>query len=166
MVLHQKSAKNAPIIHFLRLNLTLPFPHLPNQNAKITRLILVKDLLNSGRQVSLLWRRGGNLRCCGCRRCRCWSGLTRHCCHRRSGVCRASMLRGLLLSFLLLLFSNQYRTSPTFSVRTHLLPAPNGSKAIKESHILEQIWIQPQSRRNSKHCDCKQNKSEYRHGEE
>lgn len=46
------------------------------------------------------------------------------------------------------------------------MPSPNGSKTIKEAHILEEIGVEPQSRRNGEHCDCKQNKPENRHHEE
>lgn len=40
-------------------------------------------------------------------------------------------------------------------IQTHLLPAPNRPETIKEPDVLEQIRIQPQSRRHRKHRHAK-----------
>lgn len=46
------------------------------------------------------------------------------------------------------------------------MPAPEWSETVKESNILEQIWVKPQSRRNSEHGDPEENQPEYGHSEE
>lgn len=49
---------------------------------------------------------------------------------------------------------------------SYLLPAPDGPETVKESHVLEQIRIEPQPRRDGEDGDAEQDQSEDGHGEE
>jgi len=51
-------------------------------------------------------------------------------------------------------------------IASYLLPTPKRSKTIKESNILKQIRVQPQSGRDSEHSNREENESEDSHDEE
>lgn len=49
---------------------------------------------------------------------------------------------------------------------TYLLPAPQRLETVEESHVLEQVREQPETRRHGENGDAEQDKTEDRHGEE
>lgn len=50
--------------------------------------------------------------------------------------------------------------------RAYLLPSPERSETVKETNVLKQIRVQPQSRRNGEHGNDEEDEAEDGHGEE
>lgn len=72
----------------------------------------------------------------------------------------AALCQTLGLSLCLLLILLQLLVICSF------LPSPHWAERVEEADILEEVGVEPETRRNSKHGDEEQNQSENGHGEE